>query len=124
MDLEETIEKIEQKLKLINWLKNTKVHIQDFTSEEDTSYIEFKAIDEKDKRKAFRLYSTWRKTIESNCPEISIDYHPSHPHHNDNLKRIWVYTNTMTTPDEKKQALSKVALYFYQILKKEIKYQK
>jgi len=124
MHLEETVEKIKQELNLTKGLTNIKVYIQNFTNEEDTSYIEFKAVDTKNERKAFKLYSKWSNIIKLNCPEILTDYHNLHVHHNNNLRRIWVYTNAITNPDEKKQALSKASLYFYHILKEGIKYQK
>jgi len=124
MNIEELTKKIEQELNLTKGLKNIKIHIQDFTNEEDTSYIEFKAIDKKNKRKVFKLYSKWSKIIKMNCPRISIEYNTPHSVHNDNLKKIIVKINGIINTNEKKDLLNQAALYFYQILKKELKYQK
>lgn len=124
MDIGELVEKIERNLKLAKGLRNIKIHISDFESKEDRSYIEFTVQDNKAERVAFRFYSKWSKIIRKNCPRISIGYSTPYFRHNNNLKRIVVEVgNEITNPREKEELLKEAALHFYQILKNGTKYQ-
>jgi len=58
MHLEETIQKIEGKLKIAKGLNNVKIHIENLEDKGNNKpYIEFKAQDKNVERKAFKLYS-------------------------------------------------------------------
>lgn len=121
MHLEETIQKIEEKLNLAKGIKNINTHVSNFENKEDNSYIEFKTLDKDAERKAFKFYSRWSKIIRLNCPEVLIEYNTPNFMHNESLRRIIVKVNA-ETPKDKRESLNQAALHFYQILKDGTKY--